>query len=148
MRSSIARAGRLAALVVVLAGLVAVPDAARAEGVTVETIGPATPTETAIGQPLAYPAGTARIRAYRITLAPGAATSLHRHEVPIFAFVTAGTLEVDYGTRGTRRFAAGETFLEAVEWCHKGRAVGDAPAVLIAVYLEGGTLRDNVPCPE
>jgi quercetin dioxygenase-like cupin family protein len=145
MRSWIARAVALAPM---LAAVGAVLGMARAEGVTVETIGPATPTETAIGQPLAYPAGTARIRAYRITLAPGAATSLHRHEVPIFAFVTAGTLEVDYGTRSTRRFAAGETFLEAVEWCHKGRAVGDAPAVLIAVYLEGGTLRDNVPCPE
>ena len=138
----------VAAIAALLGVVGTISGAARAEGVTVETIGPATPTETAIGQPLAYPAGTARIRAYRITLAPGAATSLHRHEVPIFAFVTAGVLEVDYGTRGRRRFAAGVAFVEAVEWCHKGRAVGDAPAVLIAVYLEGGTLRDNVPCPE
>lgn len=107
----------------------------------------ASPSADVVGRPLAYPPGTPAVRAYRITIAPGKATALHAHEVPLFAYVESGALEVDYGTKGKRRYKAGDAFMEAVEWCHAGRAVGDGPAVLIAAYLGGGGLKNTVDCP-
>ncbi len=101
-----------------------------------------------IGQKLAYPKGKPVFKAFKITIPPGKATILHLHEVGIFAYVLAGTLEVDYGSKGVKRFGPGEGFLEAVDWCHKGRAVGAAPAVLLALYLGAPSLKNTVACKE
>ncbi len=48
---------------------------------------------TILDQSLAYPAaGAPQITAAILTMAPGAETGLHRHEVPLFAHVLAGEL--------------------------------------------------------
>jgi hypothetical protein len=36
--------------------------------------------------------------------------------------------------------------MEAVRWCHKGRAVGQAPAVLVALYLGEPSLKNTETC--
>jgi len=117
-------------------------------GVTAVELPMASPSTDVLGRPLAYPAGTPVVKAYRITVPPGAATSVHLHEVPLFAYILSGTLEVDYGTKGKRTYKAGDGFMEAVAWCHRGRAVGDRPAVLVAAYLGNGTLKNAVDCPK
>lgn len=119
--------------------------AARAR-ITAVALPMASPSKDVLGRPLAYPAGTPVVKAYRITVPPGAATTLHRHEVPLFAYMLSGTLEVDYGTKGKRTYKAGDAFMEAVDWCHAGHAVGNVPAVLVVAYLGNGTLKNAVDC--
>lgn len=104
------------------------------------------PSKTVIGQPLAYPKGKPVVKAYKITIQPGKATSLHLHEVAIFAYMLSGTLEVSYGPKGKKRYKAGDGFMEAVRWCHRGTAVGNAPAVLVALYLGAPDLKNSVTC--
>ena len=130
-----------------LSGAVATAEKARpSEGITAAAIDLGDPSKTVVGQALAYPKGKPIFKVFKITIPKGKATILHSHEVNIFAYVLSGTLEVDYGTKGRKRFAPGQGFFEAVNWCHKGRAVGDAPAVLIVLYLGAPTLRNTVTC--
>jgi len=114
--------------------------------VTAEAVPMGDPSKTVIGQALRYPAGKPVMKAYKITIPPGRATSLHLHEVGVFAYMLSGTLEVDYGTKGKKRYLPGQGFMEAVRWCHKGRAVGDAPAVLVALYLGAPELKNTETC--
>ncbi|MDH3241189.1 MAG: cupin domain-containing protein [Alphaproteobacteria bacterium] len=104
------------------------------------------PSKTVIGQALSYPKGTPVMKAYRIMIPGSMSTSLHLHEVPIFAYVVSGTLEVDYGPKGMKRYQEGQGFMEAVNHCHKGRAVGDAPVELVALYLGAPDLKNSVAC--
>lgn len=107
---------------------------------------PMDPSKTVIGQALVYPKGKPVLKAYKITIPPGKVTSLHLHEVGLFAYVLSGTLEVDYGSKGKKRYTPGQGFMEAVRWCHKGRAVGDAPVVLVALYLGAPGLKNSETC--
>ena len=50
-----------------------------------------------LGEPIRYPTtGPARITAAIVTLAPGQKTSVHKHGVPLFAYILEGELTVDY----------------------------------------------------
>ncbi len=60
-------------------------------------------SQTAIGQPIAYPAGTAEVTAMIITIPPGGETSWHVHAVPLFGNMLQGALTVAYGARDTRK---------------------------------------------
>lgn len=132
----------------VLAGPVRADEALTDAAITAEAIPLGDGTHTVIGQPLSYPQGRPAMKAFRITIPPGKATILHEHEVAIFAYVLSGTLEVDYGAKGKRRFTAGEGLLEAVRWCHAGGAIGPEPVVLVALYLGSPALKDTVPCAQ
>lgn len=118
----------------------------RRDAIAVSAIDLGDPSTTVIGQPLSYPKGKPVMKAYKITIPPGKSTNLHLHEVSIFAYVIAGVLEVNYGTKGKKRYAPGQGFLEAVRWCHKGTAVGNAPVVLVALYLGSPALKNTVAC--
>ena len=48
---------------------------------------------------------------------------------------------MDYGSRGTRTYVAGEGVLEAIDWPHNGTNIGSVPVKLLAVYLGS----DSVP---
>lgn len=116
------------------------------KGITAEAIDMGGPSKTVIGQALTYPKGKPVMKAFKITIPPGKSTSLHLHEVSIFAYVLSGNLEVDYGAKGKKRFGPGQGLLEAVRWCHKGIAVGGAPVVLVALYLGTSSLKNTVAC--
>ena len=89
-----------------LAALAAVPLIARAEDAkppaSYESL--LTPLlqsgRTAIGEPIAYPAGTPKVTAAIVTLPPGKETGWHIHAVPLFAEILEGelTLELDFDT--------------------------------------------------
>ena len=114
--------------------------------IKVEPIDMGDPSKTVIGQALTYPKGTPVMKAYKIIIPGSKSTSLHLHEVPIFAYVLTGTLEVDYGDKGRKRYRPGQGFMEAVNHCHKGRAVGDGEVVLVALYLGAPDLKNSVNC--
>ncbi len=92
--------------------------------------------ETVIGQPINYPSDrTPKITALIVTVAPGEQTVVHKHPVPLFGYVISGEIEVEYDGKGTKRYAAGHAFMEAIDWWHKGKNVGAVPARLLIVYM-------------
>lgn len=91
-------------------------------------------SQTIIGQPLAYPAGTAEITASVITVPPGGQTGWHLHAVPLFGYILEGALTVDYGDKGTHTYNTGDGLLEAMNWPHNGMNKGTVPVRILAVY--------------
>lgn len=146
------RTSRVTAAVVACGLLAAAPaladDVLAVDKVTAEPIEMGDPSKTVIGQDFSYPKGKPVMKAYKIIVPGGQSTNLHLHEVAIFAYVQSGTLEVDYGPKGRKVYREGQGFMEAVKHCHKGRAVGDAPVVLVALYLGSPDLQNTVTCKE
>ncbi len=138
---------------VVLAALLALAGPSRAEDRVDPYAALLTPllegSTDILGAPLAYPEGEAKVTSAIVTLPPGGETGWHSHDVPLFAYILEGALTVDYGDKGTRTYSAGDSVLEAMDWPHNGRNLGDVPVRLIAVYMGGGdeanTVREPAP---
>ena len=96
---------------------------------------------TVAGETIRYPAGVAKVDASIVNVAPGASTGWHRHGEPLFAYILAGELTVDYGTKGKRVYKTGDGFLEAMDWPHDGHNLGTTPVSILVVYMgaEGGS---------
>jgi len=116
-----------------------------AAGVSVETL--FSGSMTAIGQPLAYPAGEAVVTSQLVTLPPGTATGWHLHAVPLYGYILEGELIVDYGEKGTHVYRAGDSLLEAVDWPHNGHNRGSVPVRILAVYIGAEGLADATKLP-
>ncbi len=102
--------------------------------------------ETVIGQPIKYPSdGAPKITALIVTVAPGEKTQVHKHPVPLFCYVISGEIEVEYDGKGTKRFAAGRAFMEAIDWWHKGKNVGNVPARILIVYMGSERMPNVIP---
>lgn len=91
--------------------------------------------KTTLGQDFKYPAGRPLIKPYMIDIPVGMQTSLHKHYVPLFVYVVSGGLEVDYGSKGKKIYKPGASFVEAIDWCHFGKAAGKTPVRILGVYL-------------
>jgi quercetin dioxygenase-like cupin family protein len=91
--------------------------------------------KTILGQDFRYPSGAPQIQAFEIEIPPGQQTTLHRHGIPLFAYIASGNLELDYGSKGRRIVRAGSSFVEAIHWCHFGRPLGNQSVRIIGVYL-------------
>ena len=98
-----------------------------------------------LGQPIVYPTGTPRITSAIITIQPGAEGQLHRHQVPMYAYVLQGTVTVDYGTHGTKVFRQGEAVMEAQHVPHKGMNKGTEPVALLVVYMGADGTPNVIP---
>lgn len=91
--------------------------------------------KTIIGQDFLYPGGTPQIQVFEIEIPPGQQTTLHRHAIPLFAYIASGDLELDYGSKGKKIVRSGTSFVEAINWCHFGKPLGNQSVRIIAVYL-------------
>jgi quercetin dioxygenase-like cupin family protein len=100
-----------------------------------------------LGDPLVYPEGAPNVTAAMVTIPPGGQTGLHRHEVPLFAYILEGELTVDYGTKGKKTYRAGDSLLEAQNWPHNGVNTGTVPMKLLAVYMGGGDKKNTIAVP-
>ena len=100
---------------------------------------------TILGEQIHYPAGDAHVTAAIVTLAPGGRTILHKHDVPLFAYILEGELTVDYGTHGTRTYKQGQSLMEAMGVAHFGVNNGDKPVRLLAVYMGATGAKDVTP---
>jgi quercetin dioxygenase-like cupin family protein len=95
-----------------------------------------TSSTTVTGETIRYPTdGAAEVTAAIVTIAPGQSTGLHRHGVPLFAYMLAGELTVDYGAKGIRDYKVGDGFLEAMDAAHDGRNTGTTPVSILVVYM-------------
>ena len=102
---------------------------------------------TVLGQALAYPDGAPQVSSSIIRLEPGEETGWHRHDAPMYGYVLAGELTVDYGEDGVRTYAPGEALMEAVGTAHNGTATGDEPVLVLVVNLGAAGVEDSVEVP-
>lgn len=102
--------------------------------------------KTVVDEDIAYPtAGPAHVTASIVTIAPGAATIVHRHGVPLFAYMLEGMLTVDYGAKGQRTYKPGDSFMEAMAVSHRGINHGAVPVKILAVYMGAAGASDVIP---
>lgn len=96
-------------------------------------------TVTGDGVALAYPQGTPQFTSRITVFAPGSETPVHRHPVPLYAYILEGELTLVAEGQPVRRFKAGEGFMETSQW-HVGRNEGDIPVRLLSVYAGAAEL--------
>jgi quercetin dioxygenase-like cupin family protein len=135
---------RLAAtVVVVLAIALGSPAAARAQGYPLT--GSQSTSKTIVGEDIVYPTtGKAVVTSAIVVLAPDERTIMHRHGVPLFAYMLEGELTVDYGAHGKRVYKQGEAFLEAMNVPHFGLNTGTGTVRILAVYIGAEGSKDVV----
>ena len=100
---------------------------------------------TIVGEKIRYPSGAAHVTSAIVTLAPGARTILHKHGVPMFAYILDGEITVDYGKHGKRTYRKGQSLMEAMHVAHFGENTGKDPMRLIAVYMGAARAKDVIP---
>jgi len=71
----------------------------------------------------------------KITIPPGASTGWHKHEIPVFAYVVEGTLDVDYENNKPVVFTKNSSIAEVKGTFHNGTNKGTGNVVIIAIYL-------------
>ena len=91
---------------------------------------------TVVGETLHYPSsGPAQVTVSIVTIRPGTNTALHRHAVPLVAYILDGELTVDYVGKGQKIFRQGDALVEAMDVPHHGMNQGATPVKILAVYL-------------
>jgi quercetin dioxygenase-like cupin family protein len=148
----VAQAASLAAAVLLLGSCLAMWSASNAD---TRVAMPALPDtrlldtgKTVLGQPFSYPTkAPAKVTSEIITMAPGAETGWHKHDVPLFGYMLEGELTVDYGGDGTRVYRKGEAFIEAVGTAHNGRNLSSSEVRLLAVFMGADGVPDTVSLP-
>jgi quercetin dioxygenase-like cupin family protein len=138
------------ALVLALIAVHTLTGRANAEDAAPARDYPATPLmstgTTILGETIRYPrTGPAHVTAAIVTLAPGGRTIMHKHGVPLFAYILDGELTVDYGSHGTRTYRQGQSFMEAMAVAHFGVNNSPQPVRLLAVYMGAKHAKDVVP---
>jgi quercetin dioxygenase-like cupin family protein len=135
---------RIAALL--LAVMVAPANRAAAEDNGYPAVPLLSTGTTVVGETLHYPTGgPARVTAEIVTLAPGARTVLHKHGVPLFAYILEGEITVDYGERGKRIYHQGEAIMEAMDVAHFGADPGAQPVRILVVHMGAEGAADTIP---
>lgn len=102
---------------------------------------------TGNGQKIAYPVtDRAEVTAMTVELAAGAETGWHSHPIPVYAYVIAGSLEVELEGGQVMTYQAGDAIFEVVNSPHNGRNRGPE-AVRLAVFYTGSEGEPNVVKP-
>jgi quercetin dioxygenase-like cupin family protein len=101
--------------------------------------------KTIVGETIHYPKGQVQVTAAIVTLAPGGRTIVHKHGVPLFAYILSGELTVNYGAHGTRTYKPGDAFMEAMDVAHFGVNNGTKPLKILAVYMGADGAKDVIP---
>lgn len=95
--------------------------------------------KTIIGEQIYYPGSTtkAEIRSMVVVMKPGEKTVVHKHGVPLYAYLLSGDLEVDYGKSGKMIYHKGDNFMEAMGQFHQGVNIGTDDVRILAVFMGG-----------
>lgn len=99
-------------------------------------------------KPITYPAGAAEVTALIVEIAAGGQTGWHEHQVPSFAYVMEGTLEVTRATGETKVLHVGDVLPEVVNTLHNGRALDGKAVKLLVLYTGSSDKKLTVAHPE
>jgi quercetin dioxygenase-like cupin family protein len=99
---------------------------------------------TSNGQKISYLAtDRPEVTAMVVELPPGGETGWHLHNVPVYAYVLSGSLDVEIADGRSYVFRQGDAIVEVQNLAHNGRTVGNGPARLVVFYT-GEQDRPNV----
>jgi quercetin dioxygenase-like cupin family protein len=101
--------------------------------------------KTIVGETIRYPKGAAHVTAAIFTLEPGGKSIMHKHGVPLFAYILEGELTVDYGRHGKKVYKQGDSLMEAMNVAHFSTNPTDKPVKLLAVYMGSSRGKDVIP---
>ena len=126
------------ALASILAGILAfLPVLARADGYSGDVrVRVLLKTDTtSLGQPVEYPdVDQAEVTAIEVIIPPGSETGWHRHPVPGYGYILAGTLTLETEEGKTFVLGPGSAFAEVVKSRHNGRNTGTEAVKLVAFF--------------
>ncbi len=89
-------------------------------------------TTTAAGQPIVYPrTDQPQVTASTVEIPSGGETGWHTHPVPLYAWVVAGTLTVEFEGGSRVEYREGDAIIEAVNTPQNGRNSGSTPVKLL-----------------
>ena len=114
-------------------------------GITADPITIQNQSTDVLGNPFDYAEGTPSVKPLNVTLGPGEETNWHQHNVPLWVYVTEGSFVVDYGSKGKKTFSKGMSYLEPMNWCHKG-INGTKQSKAIIVYMGQVGIEDHTDC--
>lgn len=93
---------------------------------------------TSLGQFIKYPTvKNPEITIAKITIPPGTNTGWHRHQIPLFAYITKGNLTIEQENGKTEILTVGQASAESFNSYHRGINKGIENVELIAFYLGG-----------
>jgi quercetin dioxygenase-like cupin family protein len=108
-------------------------------------------TTTTSGDPIRYPAtDEPLVQSLIVEIPPGGETGWHLHPVPAYAYILAGTIEVETEGKEPRIFKAGDSFAEMVDHRHNGRVVGEEVVriLMIVTGQKGIAFSERTAAPE
>ena len=114
-------------------------------GITAESISIQHNSTDVLKQPFNYPQGIPNINPLNVTLGVHEETSWHKHSVPLWVYVTEGSFTVDYGSKGKKVMNKGMSYVEPMNWCHKG-INGPQESKAIVVYMGEVSTANHLPC--
>ena len=116
-------------------------------GITADPISIKHNSTDVLKQSFNYPQGTPSINPLNVTLGEHEETSWHMHSVPLWVYVTEGSFTVDYGSKGKKVMNKGMSYIEAVNWCHKG-INGHQESKAIVFYMGSISKANNLSCKQ
>ena len=88
------------------------------------------------GEPIDYlDTDRPQVTVMMVDIAPGSSTGWHSHPMPVYAYVMAGQLTVDFEGGKTAEFREGDAIIEVVNLRHNGTNHGKVPVKLVVFYL-------------
>lgn len=128
--------------------LLATPDAGRAAGPYKKVQPVLAASTTVMDERLLEPDGSPlSVTSTIVTIDPGEETAWHKHGVPLFIYILSGEVTVDYGDRGTRTFGPGGSFVEAMDYWHRGTNRGTEPVRILTVSMGPDSAQGVIPKP-
>jgi quercetin dioxygenase-like cupin family protein len=127
---------------------IAAPGKVAYEGIQATPINVVENGKTIIGQPYALPASDQDLKPFNVIIGAGKSTDIHKHPVPALVYVVSGELEINYGSKGKRVIKTGESYAEAINWCHQAGSYGGKAVNILVFYFntEGKNLADSSKC--
>lgn len=114
-----------------MAGVPSIPSPAEAKAAVTKLF---SATQTATGQPLVLPQGTAELTVLKYEIPAGVKLPVHKHPYPRYAYVVAGRLKVSTGD-GFKSFeyGPGDVVVEMLDTWHSGETLGKETVELIVL---------------
>ena len=82
-----------------------------------------------------YPYGSPEVSILKITVPSGVKLAVHKHPIPLVAYMLSGELSVQTENGDKAVFKAGDPIVEVVDTWHFGQSTGEEDAVLVAFYM-------------
>lgn len=103
------------------------------EGVKVSPVRKTTTTTN--GGKISYPrTESPEVTVVTVEIPPQGETGWHMHPVPVYGYVLAGELVVEFEDGKQSRFKEGDAIIEVVNAPHNGKNAGTVPVKLVVFY--------------